>query len=527
MISDGLKREYPTWTIKKKLAQLVFPRLDGKKWLEDREYYLKMCDAGVGGFCIFNATLALCSEICDELVRRCEIPPLLSCDMEHGIRMRFPDGTSFPRAGAIGSTNNPGNAYLEAKIVSIEAKSCGIYWNFSPVADVDSNPDNPIINFRAYSDDQYKCAEFVNAYIDGAQEERVIACVKHFPGHGDTSVDSHVKVPVLNASIQELSLKELVPFYSAIKKGVRSVMVGHLAVPSLDPTATPASLSRPIVTSLLREKIGFGGLIVSDALDMKALNEIVDDKGSVFAALNAGIDVALMPEDPIADIEKACMNIEKLDSEQIQDSFDRLIENKRWCGILDGALNSRPKPDFNENEKIALRIAKDSLALYSEIDDYKIEEDDKFALLCVLSDDSVLDKAMNFATMLHAKTINDCDTAYVNSDISDEDFKAIAEPCAEDNLAIIALFQSPGAYRERKGFGESLIDRINAFVKFKKSILVVFGNPNLKDGFKYDMVVDAISDTDVSMRAAAILLSDKDDDFDFTGDSSILNRVNN
>lgn len=315
------EREFPSLDIRKKAAQLVFPRLDLAKYDIDRDFYISLVKRGVGGFCVFNASTEAMRRAARELNSFADIPLLFSCDMEFGTAMRFSDGTAFPRAGSLGRSGNPGYAYIASNITALEAKSCGIFWNYAPVADVASNPDNPIIGLRAFSDNPSEVVKYIAAWTNAAKTEHVLSCAKHFPGHGDTGVDSHLELPVIEKSIAELSQCELLPFYFAIKFNIDSIMVGHLVVPALDSSNTPASLSRKIVTDFLRKKLNYNGIIVTDALDMQSVSKLYEPDSTAFHALSAGNDVALLPENPDKSIDFIEKNINKLSLKQIEDSF--------------------------------------------------------------------------------------------------------------------------------------------------------------------------------------------------------------
>src|SRR5580692_3577003 len=198
-----------------------------------------------------------------------KIPLLIAADFERGTSMRVEEGTSFPHNMAVAATGNPQDAYTMGKITALEAKAAGVPWIFAPDADVNSNPDNPIINTRSFGEDPERVSEFVSAFIRGVEENGGLATAKHFPGHGDTSTDSHLDLPTVNGDRERLDRVELAPFRAAIAAGVSTIMTGHLAVPALEPDPdVPATMSRKITTDLLRHQMGFDGLVVTDALDM-------------------------------------------------------------------------------------------------------------------------------------------------------------------------------------------------------------------------------------------------------------------
>jgi beta-glucosidase-like glycosyl hydrolase len=212
--------------------------------------------------------------------------------------MRLTDGTSFPHHYALGKANN----YTEkiANAIAKEMKSIGIHWNLAPVCDINSNPKNPVINIRSFGEDKNIVSKNVVDYINGLHKENIISCAKHFPGHGDTETDSHTAFPVITKSLQELEQNEMIPFVEAIKSGVKSIMLGHLIVKSI--SELPMSLSNEAV-KYLRNKLNFNGLILTDALDMQAITDTYGDDAPLLA-FKAGVDIILMPENPMLVIEQ-------------------------------------------------------------------------------------------------------------------------------------------------------------------------------------------------------------------------------
>ena len=249
-------------------------------------------------------------------------PLLLAADLEAGLGMRFHDTTYWPWPMALGATGDPTLAEREARIIAREAREIGLNQIYAPVADVNVNPDNPVINVRSFGEDPEEVGRFVAAFVRGLQSEGVLATVKHFPGHGDTRTDSHRSLPILEASPERLAAVELVPFRAAIAAGVASVMTAHLSVPSLDANRAPvraegpavnpytndaaevsrnatmpASLSESVTMGLLRRKLGFQGLVVTDAVDMGGITDHFDPGEAAVRAILAGADQVLKSPD--------------------------------------------------------------------------------------------------------------------------------------------------------------------------------------------------------------------------------------
>jgi len=250
----------------------------------------------LGGMHAFRGTALSAAFLLRRLQSESSIPLLLTADLEGGAGLIFSGATRFPRAMAMGATHDLDLVFRAARSAAREARLIGVNLSFSPVADVNNNPDNPIINTRSFGEDPQQVALMTSAFVRGLQEGGVLATAKHFPGHGDTATDSHLELAVITADRARLEAVELVPFRAAIASGVAAIMTAHLAVPALDSDASrPATLSPPILTGLLRQDLGFSGLIVTDAMNMYAVSKNYPEGESAVLALEAGADIILYP----------------------------------------------------------------------------------------------------------------------------------------------------------------------------------------------------------------------------------------
>ncbi len=231
------------------------------------------------------------------------LPLLFAADFERGLPMRINGATGFPAAMAFGAAGSRDFAFQFGSITAREARAVGVHWNWFPVADVNSNPANPVINTRSFSEDPKQVADLVTAYIAGARGDGMLTTVKHFPGHGDTDVDTHIGLARVTGTRERLDAVELVPFRAAISAGVDSVMVAHVTVPAIDPSERPASISEKVITGLLKHDLGFRGLVVTDALDMGGLTRFFSGTPSQISgraaveAVKAGSDMIVIPAD--------------------------------------------------------------------------------------------------------------------------------------------------------------------------------------------------------------------------------------
>ena len=265
----------------------------------------------VGGFIFFQGKRKATKDNIARLQALSSTPLLIGMDAEWGAAMRLRGMERFPYQMTLGAANSE---YLSGRVgerIASELKNLGVHINFAPVVDINSNPDNPVIGFRSFGENPIAVSKLGDAFANGLEKEGVMACLKHFPGHGDTDVDSHKGLPTILHTKDEIMLRDLMPFKYGFNNGASSVMIAHLNIPALDSTGTPASLSKTIVTELLKNKMKYKGLVISDALNMKGVADFYGKTEVVVKAFKAGIDVLLFPEsveDAIAGIEKEVMN---------------------------------------------------------------------------------------------------------------------------------------------------------------------------------------------------------------------------
>jgi len=316
-------------------------------------------DNHVGGFIWFQSNVYETAMLDRKLNEESRVPLLISADLESGVGMRFLDTTFWPSAMAVAATGDPSLAEAEGKVVAKEAKALGINQIYAPVADVNVDPDNPVINTRSFGEDPQDVARYVSAFVRGVQSEQVLACAKHFPGHGDTHIDSHRTLPVLGVDRERLEHVEFVPFRAAIAADVKSVMIGHLAVPSLEEATVPASVS-PKIIGLLRNDLHFDGLIVTDAFDMGGLIEHFDANEAAVRAIEAGEDQILMSADTDGAIAavKAAVKSGRLSEARIDQSVRRILAAKEFAR----SAAAHPEEIFTTIDSKEHRVLADTIA---------------------------------------------------------------------------------------------------------------------------------------------------------------------
>ncbi|MBP5972637.1 beta-glucosidase [Brasilonema sp. CT11] len=309
--------QYPVWEP---------PAATLQHWVED---------LGVGGVILLGGSAGELAIRTQQLQKWAKTPLLIAADIEEGVGQRFSGSTWFPPPMALASifrkNQKLGLDYAQkmGAITAQEALAIGINWVLAPVVDVNNNPDNPVINVRAFGETPDEVSQLACAFICGAKTHRVLTTAKHFPGHGDTAVDSHLDLPVIPHSLQRLAEVELPPFAAVIASGVDTVMSAHLLIPSLDPEL-PATLSHKILTEQLRQKLGFSGLITTDALVMGAIANRYGATEAVVMAVEAGADILLMPVDPKETISAVFSAVEsgRISRSRIRESVERIWQAK-------------------------------------------------------------------------------------------------------------------------------------------------------------------------------------------------------
>lgn len=326
------------------IAELFFPaiRWDATHGYEDQRAAIEQAlKLGVGGFILFGGPSEHVAVLTEDLHSKSRVALLIGADLERGAGQQFTGQTALPPLAAIASLEDVQAIRRSATVTAREAKSLGINWIYAPDCDIDVEPDNPIIGTRSFGADPERVAEYASAWIDACQAEGVLACAKHFPGHGRTTGDSHKMLPQVNESAETLRETDLVPFKRVIERGVASIMSAHISFPALDPSGSPGTLSRPILTDLLRSELGFSGLVVTDALIMEGVLG-GGEAEAVVRALHAGCDCLLYPTDlaaSVAAVRKA-IDDRRLNEDEIHAALERRRRWARWAALSNDSNRS-------------------------------------------------------------------------------------------------------------------------------------------------------------------------------------------
>ncbi|GAB5465987.1 MAG: hypothetical protein Kapaf2KO_14230 [Candidatus Kapaibacteriales bacterium] len=485
-------------------ASNIMAELSADTYYANQEYRERkqlLAGLGVTGFCVFRGELEATKKMIAELQEIAEDRLIFSGDFEYGLPMRLVGGgTAFPHPMALGKNDDNLQTYKIARLNARECKHIGVTWNFAPVVDINSNPKNPIINIRSFGEDKLTVSKHSSAFIKGLQDEGVLATAKHFPGHGDTEVDSHMALPTLPFSKERLEVIELFPFKKAIENGVRSIMIGHLSVPSLDDTGMPASLS-PVIIGLLREELEFDGLIVTDALRMKAISERYGSGLACELALRAGNTIALMPEDEM----EAIMYLADVAKSDIE--FSKVLETNRIkfekLSIIEADKNSKSEVN-NLHEKVALQSAFKALIINDKNTNLPLDTNKKIASFAFLQHEKDLENASTFFHLLQQAFEKDVDFGFLDQNIETNDLIELKQGIHDAEILVFAFFfkamDSSGTVGDYSLF-RPIVERL---AEGREYICISLGSPYIFEGEHVGTTILTYSDS-LSSQAASIM----------------------
>lgn len=335
-------------TIEEMIGQRLMGGFPGLEM--DEEFIEIVKKYKIGGVTLFRHNVEskeqvkkLCADIRELIVAETGHEAFIAVDQEGGSVVRFTDDVvNVPCAMAVAATGDAENAYITSKITAEELRALGVNFDFAPVADVNNNPDNPIIGARCYGDTPDKVTEYALAAVKGFNECGILSTMKHFPGHGDTASDSHLTLPVVNKSLDEMRKNELVPFQRLIDAGCPAVMTTHILFPQVEKEKVPATMSRRIITGLLKEEMGFDGLVVSDCMEMDAIGRFYGTEEGTVEAMKAGVDIVLISHTPAklaraAELARAAVESGEISLDELRQSAEKILAYKeKYCLEPDG-----------------------------------------------------------------------------------------------------------------------------------------------------------------------------------------------
>tara|TARA_Y100001968_G_scaffold256557_1_gene242953 strand:- start:1148 stop:2782 length:1635 start_codon:yes stop_codon:yes gene_type:complete len=481
--------------LRRQVAELFIIRasgfnLDSQRLYPDLEVsnanLKRLLESGVGGVIFLGGTVKELEIRCKTLKKWAGKPLLLCADIEEGTGQRFYGGTQFVPPMGIAQIykkdHNEGIAIAEkiGYLTGKEAKHIGLNWLLAPVCDVNNNSNNPVINLRAWGEDPETVKNLTCAYQRGVSRSNMLSCAKHFPGHGNSEVDSHLDLPKIKNNLSELDKFELIPFKSLINHGVNSVMIGHLFFPNIDPIY-PASLSKKIVNDLLRVQFEFDGLVVSDALVMQSITNKYSSGEAAVMAFNAGIDLILMPQEIDEAID--CLT-EAIYSGQI--SLDRLNRSRARRKEQIDLISS--KNEFHKEEMINKSIDTYSLVEVSEFSNFILEK-------TIFSREITINKVdKNDINLIQIDNFNQVSNRFTPA-------LSLPEKVGFKNLVIHPLGISPWQKNNQKFIELEQIGNGKILIQ-----LFVRGRPFIGSGYDNQHWVEAIKNLEIHKRLSGIVI---------------------
>ncbi len=477
-----------TLSVRQKVAQLVMPWLLGDYVPSDdatmRRALMWVDSLQVGGIIISTGTPYDIAAKLNALQRRAPLPLLISADFEGGTVMRMAGGTAFPTQMGVGATGNVDDAYQMGRITAIEGRAVGVHLAFAPVADINSNPNNPIINTRSFGADPREVGLLVAATVRGMRDGGILSTAKHFPGHGDTETDSHLSLPTITAPWARFDSLELVPFRAAIAAGVDAVMSAHIAVPGLDNGASrPGTLSPAVLTGILRDSLHFKGLVTTDALDMGAIAKEISPSEAVIRAFEAGSDLLLMPANPADAINAMTAAVEsgRITVARLDRSVRKVLEFKQQMGLFQQRIVDLTKiPDLVgrvQFREIARDVTERSLVLLKDslgtVDSLRARSS-KVALITVADGSTVLGTALAAEMRKGGHTVT---TVTIPTEPSPRELERALAAISEANTTLLATAVRWGSYKGTVGLNPATASLLADLASRKPTLLISFGSP--------------------------------------------------
>jgi beta-glucosidase-like glycosyl hydrolase len=382
-------------------------------------------------------------------------PLLMSIDGEYGLAMRVEKTPQYPFAITLGALKKDAEKWVEegGYRMGLDMKRSGIHLNLAPCADVNTNPNNPVIGYRSFGDQTEKVAKLAYAAYSGMKKAGIGACLKHFPGHGDTATDSHLGLPILHKTKAELEAEELLPFQYGIDRGVELIMVGHLAVPALTGGKDiPASISRELITDLLKGEMGFKGLVISDALNMKAVANLYPEPGELeWQAFDAGNDILCFSDHVVEGIEKIAQNATEAEVNVV---FEKVMDLKKRLGVMEFKPVEVPVFDWEGHSKLQMDLAENYVSVISG----EINPEDLQALA-------------------KAKKLGYREFFTQSPSVFSQQLNLTFTPTEHAEKIILAVFVPSHKPLNQFGMDQAILDEIHELAKSKACILIHFGNP--------------------------------------------------
>lgn len=517
-------KELRRMSVDEKIGQLISVAVNATFLNQDSDAFRTLKrqveENHVGGIILFRGPVYESVVLMNRMQQHARYPLLISADLEAGSGMRFDDTVNFPWNMALGATGNPDYARRQGEVTAREARAMGVHQIYAPVVDVNNNAANPVINVRSYGEDPLEVARFAAAFTEGAQKGGVIATAKHFPGHGDTAVDSHRGLPEINVGRDRLNAVELVPFRAAIDSGIGAVMVAHVGLPQIDPStvkplprdkrirpidtdeageivaekaSTPATVS-PVIGRLLRNDLRFGGMIITDAMDMSGLTIYFNQEEAAVRALEAGVDLLLKPADNDAVFRgvREAVRSGRLTEKRIEESARKLLAAKYDLGLVHQRITPLDEIDrivgSRDVTALAREISEHAITLVRNDDNLvplsKLKADARVVNIAITNGDDRLWVANSFVSAM-ARSGRKMETVVLDDRSSESDVQKALEKAKGADVVIASLYGRVRTGQVRSvGLPEPGAKTLMALISSKTPVVgISFGNPYLLQEF--------------------------------------------
>ena len=519
------QRTLARMTLREKVGQLMMPFVLGNFAPEGSETHDRIVNVieqeSVGGVIMSVGSPSEVAVKLNDLQQHSKYPLLVAADLETGAGFRFRGAvhiptnialggaTTFPSLMAFGATGDPRHAYQLGRITALEARAMGVHVPFAPVLDVNNNPDNPIINIRSFGEDPDEVADLGVAFVRGLQDYGAVATGKHFPGHGDTGTDSHLDLPIIQVGRERLDAVELVPFRAAIAAGIQGIMTAHIALPAISGETIPATVSARVLTGLLRDDLGFDGIVFTDAMDMVSVTRLFPRGEAAVRAVLAGADVIVMPRDVKQAIDAIVSAIDdgRLTEGRIDESVGRLLRLKEDLGLAEERsvpLEMIPQVvGVPEHMEMAREVAERSITLIQNRRDLLPLLGTRRARVMSVSFRNPGDvlSGRYFNSRLR-ETYPRLVTRSVDESTNSEGYQDLLRRAGRSDLVVVSVYSN---YAGRVELPDATVEFVNKLARRRITHVVIsFGNPYLISLFPDARVyLLAWSSAQVSQQAAA------------------------
>lgn len=494
---------FNTLTPKQRIGQLFLVRAHtnlGQKYVDSVKQVIER--EQLGGLVVFQGGPVRHANMFNQYQKVSKVPLLITFDGEWGLGMRMPDSTiSYPYQMTLGAIQNNNLLYEMGRQVARDFHRMGMHFNFAPVVDINNNPKNPVINFRSFGDNKYKVTEKAKAYMDGMVQGGILASLKHFPGHGDTDVDSHHDLPQLKFDRARLDSLEMYPFRQLIKDGAPSVMVAHMNIPALDNTPNiPSSISKKVVTDIIRTELGFRGLTVTDAMDMSGVKKFFPNGEADVMAIEAGHDLLEVSENSgrAIDLVEKAIKSGRLSQADIDARVKKVLAAKLWLGLnqVKPVNTNRLYEDLNTPaaQSLVQRISDAAVTLLKSDRGLKRFDPKKSTSIVSVGIDQVQDFEKGLALQL-----TDFDQFFIKGDETEEQLKDLMKDSKDNRQIVLVIHDNRSRPRSELLLNDATKDFIDK-IAGRRTISVMFTNPY------------AMNSVDV-MRSSSVLLGYQNDFF--------------